>query len=142
MFSYDQLRQHQTYPYWFFLVTDLFNNMVDRTDHCALSNPWSSLFKKKFSVLAFFITSWDNVFFLPLLLFFFLCLRFSCQAKFKKKIWFQNQRRVTINNMSNSRNNKQLWSTWHKFKEKTDFKSKKSLVCINRIATQSDHAHL
>ena len=119
----------------------LFNNMVDRTYPCALSNPWSSSFKVKFSVLAFFIISWDNFFFLPLLLFFSFST-FSSQDKFKRKIRFQNQRRITTNSMSNSRDNKQLWSTWHKFKEKIYFRIKNLWSVLYRIAIQSDHSYL
>ena len=124
-------------PLLIFPPNRFFNNMVDRTDSCSLINPWGSL---TFSVLAFFITSWDHFFFLSLLLFFSFST-LSSQDKFKTKIWFQKQRQVTINKMSNSRNNKQLWSTWHKSKEKIDFKIKKPLVCIKRIATQGDHTY-
>ena len=41
-----------------------------------------------------------------------------------------HQRRVTIETMSNPRNNKQPWSTLHEIKEKIDFKIKKPMVCI------------
>ena len=92
------------------------------------------------SILAFFITSWDNFFFLSLPLFFSFSM-FSSQDKFRIKIWFQKQRRVTINNMSNSGNNKQLWSIQHKLKEGIDFKIKKPLVWIKRIATQNNHTY-
>ena len=40
------------------------------------------------------------------------------------------QRWVTIENMSNPGNNKQLWNSWHEIKEKIDFKIKKPMVCI------------
>ena len=39
-----------------FLVKEFFK-MVDRTYPCALSNPWSSLFKVIFSALTFFIAT-------------------------------------------------------------------------------------
>ena len=75
--------------YWSFLLTDFFN-VVDRTNPCALSNPWSSLFIVTFSALAFFISSWDNFFFLLLLLFFFF-FYFLFPREFQREIWFQNQ---------------------------------------------------
>ena len=40
------------------------------------------------------------------------------------------QRRVAIENISNPRNNKQLWGTWHKIKKNSDFKITKPRVCI------------
>ena len=78
-----------------FLLTDFFN-MVHRTDSCAFSNPWSSLFRVTFSALAFVITSWDNFFFLLLRLFFFSLSTFSSLFWFnhlKGKFLFERKRK-------------------------------------------------
>ena len=58
-----------------------------------------------------------------------------------KVFFFLYQRRVTIKNMSNPKNNNQSWRTWHKFKEKIDYKIKKNFGLHQSLAIQSDHAN-